>query len=160
MDNGQLFLVLGAIVLLAVLVLNVNRTILSTTDNSLQAQSITSTTSAAQQTMDIIRSKSFDESTVSAAITDINDFTSPALLGHESGEVVNLYDDVDDYNRYSSVVSTPRLGNVSVFVTVAYVDPAFPDVLLSSKTRMKRIEVKASSMYLPDTLRLFYYSSY
>ena len=155
-----MFLVLGAVVLLALLVLNVNRTILSSTDNSFQAQSITATTSAAQHTIDLISSKSFDNATVSAAITDANNFTAPSSLGPESGESVNFYNDVDDYNNYSNIVSTPRLGDIAVFVKVGYVNPSMPDVLLSMRTRMKRIEVKAISVYLPDTLRLFYYSSY
>ncbi len=160
MDNSQMFLVLGAVVLLAILVLNVNRTILSSTDNSLQAQAITTTTSVAQQTIDLISSKSFDESTISAAVTDINNFTAPASLGYDSGESVNSFDDVDDYKNYSDVVSTPRLGNVSVRVNVGYVNTNLPDVLVSSRTRMKRIEVKAKTIYLPDTLKLYYYSSY
>ncbi|MBA4407652.1 hypothetical protein C0389_10285 [bacterium] len=160
MDNSQMFLVLGATVLLAILVLNVNRTILSSTDNTFQAQSITAATSVAQQTIDLISSESFDESTVTAAVTDINNFSAPASLGPESGESLNSYDDVDDYRNYSTIVSTPRLGDVSVLVKVGYVNPALPDVLLSSRTRMKRIEVKAKSIYLPDTLRLYYYSSY
>lgn len=160
MDNSQMFLVLGATVLLAILVLNVNRTILSSTDNTFQAQSITAATSVAQQTIDLISSESFDESTVTAAVTDINNFSAPASLGPESGESINTYDDVDDYKNYSTIVSTPRLGDVSVSVKVGYVNPALPDVLLSSRTRMKRIEVKAKSIYLPDTLRLYYYSSY
>ncbi|MHB8929780.1 MAG: hypothetical protein ACYC4T_06625 [Melioribacteraceae bacterium] len=160
MDNSQMFLVLGASILLAILVLNVNRTILSSTDNSLQAQAITTTTSVAQQTIDIIRSKSYDESTVHTAVTDSNDFTAPDSLGHEQGETANSFDDVDDYKNYNTVVSTPRLGNVSVLVNVGYVNPTQPDVLVSSRTRMKRIEVKTYSIYLPDTLKLYYYSSY
>ena len=160
MDNSQMFLVLGAVVLLAILVLNVNRTILSSSDNSLQAQAITTTTSVAQRTIDLIKSKSFDESTVNTAVTDINDFTAPASLGYESGETANTYDDVDDYKNYSTTIVTPRLGNVSVLVKVGYVNTNQPDVLVSTKTRMKRIEVKTVSIYLPDTLRLYYYSSY
>jgi hypothetical protein len=160
MDNSQMALLLGAIVLLAILVLNVNRTILSSTDNSFQAQSITATTSVAQQTIDLISSKSFDESTVNDAVTDTNNFTEPSSLGPESGESVASYDDIDDYRNYSTIVSTPRLGNVSVLIKVGYVNPTLPDVLLSSRTRMKKIEVRAKSIYLPDTLRLYYYSSY
>lgn len=160
MDNSQMFLVLGAVVLLAILVLNVNRTILSSSDNSLQAQAITTTTSVAQRTIDLIKSKSFDESTVSTAVTDVNDFTAPASLGYESGENADIYDDVDDYKNYSTTITTPRLGNVSVLVKVGYVNTNQPDVLVSTRTRMKRVEVKAVSIYLPDTLRLYYYSSY
>jgi len=160
MDNGQMFLVLGAIVLLAILVLNVNRTILSTTDNSLQAQAITTTTSVAQQTMDLVRSESFDEATVGAAVTDSDDFTAPASLGPESGESFNTFDDVDDYKDYSDLINTPRLGDVSVSVNVAYVNPDSPDTPIAVRSRMKRVEVKTFSVYLPDTLRLYYYSSY
>ena len=160
MGENQMFLVLGAVVLLALLVLNVNRTILSSTDNTLQAQAITASTSVAQQTIDLIKSKSFDQSTVNTAITDINNFTAPVSLGPESGETANSFNDVDDYKNYSTIVNTPRLGNISALVNVGYVNTNDVDVLVSSRTRMKRIEVKAKSIYLPDTLRLYYYSSY
>lgn len=160
MDNSHLILVLAAIVLLAILVLNVNRTILSSNDNTLQAEAITTTNSVAQQVIDLISSKSFDESTVNADITDINDFTSYASFGTITGETVNQYDDVDDYNNYFSVVSTPRLGNVNINVDVRFVNAVQPDVTINARTRMKRVEVKATSVYLPDTLRLFYYTSY
>jgi len=160
MGENQMFLVLGAVVLLALLVLNVNRTILSSTDNTLQTQAITASTSVAQQTIDLIKSKSFDQSTVNTAITDINNFTAPASLGPESGETANSFNDVDDYKNYSTIVNTPRLGNISALVNVGYVNTNDVDVLVSSRTRMKRIEVKAKSIYLPDTLRLYYYSSY
>lgn len=160
MGDSQMFLVLGAVVLLSLLVINVNRTVLSTTDNSLQAQAITTTTSVAQQTIDVIRSKSFDEATVSTAITNINDFTAPNSFGPDMGESVYSFDDVDDYSNYNTIVSTPRLGNVSVSVNVGYVNTNLPDVVVSLKTRMKRIEVKAFSIYMPDTLKLYYYASY
>ncbi|PKL84247.1 MAG: hypothetical protein CVV24_00790 [Ignavibacteriae bacterium HGW-Ignavibacteriae-3] len=160
MDNSHIFLVLGAIVLLAILVLNVNRTILSSADNALQAEAITTTTSVAQRTIDLISSKAFDNATVNAPVTNTSDLTAPGLLGPDSGENVNSYNDVDDYNNYSAVISTPRLGNVGVRVNVRYVNPSQPDQIASTQTRMKRIKVLTTSVYMPDTLRLYYYSSY
>ena len=160
MDNSHMVLVHGATMLLSILILNVNRTVLSYKDNSLQAEAITATSSVAQQMIDLIKSKAFDQQTVNASVTDINDFTSPNALGPGGGETFSTFNDVDDYNNYSAIVSTPRLGGVSILVKVRYVDPVQPDITVGTRTRMKRTQVNTYSVYLPDTLKLYYYSSY
>jgi len=160
MGAGQTALVLGAIVLMAALILNVNRSILTSTDVTLDSEAIVAATNAGQQIIDAISSKNYDENTIAAEVTDVTGFTTVASLGPETGETINNFDDVDDFNNYSTVISTPRMGNFNIAVTVSYVSVTSPDVVIPSRTRTKRSVVSVTGDMLPDTLQLFYYSSY
>lgn len=160
MNDGQLITLLGAIVLLSILVLNVNRTILSATDHKLQAETIIASTSVGQQVIDLISSKNFDESAITEDVTDVTSFTHAASLGPEYGENYNTYDDIDDYHNYGGIIATPRMGNCTVKVAVNYVNQDQPDIVSAVQTYTKRVEVKVYNVILPDTLRLYYYSSY
>lgn len=160
MGGGQMALVVGTVVLLAALVLTVNRGLLKSTDQTIEAEAILAGASAAQQVIDIISDKEFDEATVGVYVENVSDFTSPAYLGADAGESLSNYDDVDDYNGVSMVIPTPRMGNYTASVEVNYVNPDSPGTISGSRTRMKRIEVNVYSSYLPDTLEMFYYASY
>lgn len=153
-------LIVGAVVLLAALVLNVNRSLLKSTDQTIEAEAIIAGTSAAQQMIDLISSKEFDEATVGTYIENVADFTAPGSFGPDASETANTYDDVDDYNNFMGIYTNPRMGNDTARVTVSYVNPASPNTPSSVRTRMKRIRVAVISPYLPDTLKMFYYSSY
>lgn len=160
MGGGQMALIVGTVVLLAALVLNVNRSLLKSTDQTIEAEAILAGTSAAQQVIDLISDKEFDEAAIGTYIENVSDFTSPASLGSDAGETINNYDDVDDYNGSSLSVATPRMGNYTAWIDVHYVNPASPGTISGSRTRMKRIDVSVYSSYLPDTLEMFYYASY
>lgn len=154
-------MVTGAIVLLAALVLNVNRSLLKSTDQTIEAEAIIAATSAGQQVIDMISSKEFDENTIGTYIEDISNFTASGSLGPETGELsVTTYDDIDDFNGFLTSIQTPRMGLDTVRVSVSYVNPASPGTASSSRTRMKKIEAAVISPYLPDTLKLYYYSSH
>jgi len=153
-------LVVGAVVLLAALVLNVNRSLLKSTDQTIHAEAVIAGTSAAQQVIDVISSKEFDEACVGTYIENVADFTSPAYLGSDGSETVSQYDDVDDYNNFTTTIATPRMGNFTAGVKVNYVNPASPNINSNVRTRMKKIQVNVTSSYLPDTLKMYYYSSY
>lgn len=153
-------LVTGAVVLLAALVLNVNRSLLKSTDQTIEAEAIIAATSVAQQVIDLVSSKAFDEATIDTVIENVSDLTSPTYLGPDGTETASTFDDIDDYNGFLGVISTPRMGNDTARVTVRYVNPASPGTTSNVRTRMKKIEVRVISPYLPDTLKMYYYSSY
>lgn len=160
MGGGQMSLIVGTVVLLAALVLNVNRSLLTSTDQTIEAEAILAGTSAAQQVIDLISDKEFDEATIGTYVENVADFTTPASLGADAGETMSTYDDVDDYDGDSLTVATPRMGNYKAWITVNYVNPASPGTISGSRTRMKRIDVSVYSSYLPDTLEMSYYASY
>ena len=157
MGGYQTFLVLGAIVLLALLALTVHRTILSSSDSIFDAECIIEANNTAQQIVDEIMMKSFDEAVANGTATDESSFSS--VLGPEAGETLPNYDDIDDYQ--GSQTSVQQVSGVfQTQVVVNYVNPASPDAVSAARTRIKRILVNVFSTTLPDTLRLYYYSSY
>ena len=151
---------IGAIVLLAALVLNVNQAILHSSDNSYESEAILTATNVAQGLLDEITSKEFDEKCVNTYVEEASGFTAPDSLGFESGESYPNFDDIDDFDNYTRTDATSRMGNFDSVVDVCYVDPAAPDTEVNYKSHTKRITVSVTSDYLIGTLRLNYYLSY
>lgn len=157
MGGYQTFLVLGAIVLLSLLALTVNRTILSSSDSIYDAECIIEANNSAQEVVNEIIEKEFDEAVANGTATDESSFS--ATLGPEAGESYPAFDDVDDYNgRQASVQKSMAVFDMSVVID--YVNPALPDQVSSSRTRTKRILVNVYSTSLPDTVKMYYYSSF
>lgn len=157
MGGYQTLLVLGSIVLLSLLALTVHRTVLSSSDSIYDAESIIEANNAAQQIVSDIITKDFDEAVVNGSATDESSFS--VSLGPEAGETLSTYDDVDDYNNSLTSVQQPS----EVFQTsvkVNYVSPGTPDNISAARTRIKRILVNVYSNALPDTVKMYYYSSY
>lgn len=111
------------------------------------SQEITVAYNLAQDLMEEIKTMQFDE--------DLQDLTAPNRLGPEAQEARdatnpdNMFDDVDDYHNYTDsppleINGTPMNGfyGYSRLVTVQYVDPDNFDLILSSKSYFKRIEVR------------------
>ena len=161
MNYSQILLVLGAIVILSLISLNVYRSILNSSELTIDSESIITANAVANDILTEITSKSFDEATVSTILEEDNiptAFTTTAGFGPDD-ESYPAYDDIDDFDGYSTVISTPRLGNFDVNVSVDYVHMNNPDVVLASKTRTKRIIVTVTNSVLVDTLKLYYYAS-
>lgn len=157
MGGYQTFLVLGAIVLLSLLALTVHRTILSSSDSIADAESIIEANNTAQQIMGDIITKDYDEAVCNGTAGDESSFSG--TLGPEPGETFTSYDDIDDYN--GSLSSVQQVSGVfQTKVSVNYVNAATPDIVTASKTRTKRILVSVFSKALPDTVKMYYYSSY
>ena len=167
MNGSQMILVLGAIVLFSFIIINVHRSILNSTELTLEAECIIAANAVASEMMNEICSKAFDEATVSVDLDEAKipgSFTSLGLEGEaicaDTALVCPTYDDIDDYNGYSRKLWTPRIDTLTANVSVAYADTAKPDLIVYQKTRIKRIEVAVTNKIFPDTLRLFYYSCY
>lgn len=157
MGGYQTFLVLGAIVLLSLLALTVHRTILSSSDSIYDAEAIIEANNTAQQIVNEIITKEFDEAVANGTATDESSFSS--TLGPETGETFNSYDDIDDFN--GSQTSVQQVSGVfQTQVTINYVAANTPDNVTASRTRTKRILVSVFSTTLPDTVKMYYYSSY
>ncbi len=202
-----MFLVIGAILLFALLTLNVNRTVLQSESQQRSAEYIVMATSAAQNLMKEISSKSFDEGTLTLPIYSSDILTLANLLGPESGEVYgncdddgedddgeddddddgedddddgedddddgeddddddeddddgNCFDDIDDYNLFTRAESNLRGGTFNLKVWVDYVNDNNFDVVMSTKTRSKRIKIAVENPFMADTLYLYNYKYY
>jgi len=157
MGGYQTLLVLGSIVLLSLLALTVHRTILSSSDSIYDAEAIIEANNSAQQIIGDIITKSYDEAVANGTATDESSFST--ILGAEAGETLTTYDDIDDYNGSRTSIQQAS-GVFQTSVQVNYVNAAAPDVVSASRTRTKRILVNVFSTVLPDTVKMYYYSSY
>lgn len=155
-----MFLVIGAILLFALLTLNVNRTILVSQDQEVSSEYIMLATSSAQNLMNQITTKAFDEGTISQPAYSSDILTAPANLGPETGEAVANYDDIDDFNLYTKADPNLRGGTFNLKVWVNYVNDSNVDVIMSTKTRTKRIKIATQNPSMADTLFLYSYKFY
>ncbi|MCI0706933.1 MAG: hypothetical protein L0Y80_05530 [Ignavibacteriae bacterium] len=178
MSGTNSFLILGALVLLSLLSLSANRTMLSSYANLLETQAMIATIAEAENLIQEISSKAFDE-----AVSDIptssgslftgkgakkvppgwskgkkaSDFTPPGLIGKEKGEEYPNFNDVDDYKGLEITSNHPVFGTINVTVDVFYVDPNNTTIISTSKqTLVKKVEVKAFAPGLQDTLKLYH----
>ncbi len=160
MSGAQMFLVLGAILLLSVLLLNTNRTKLLNEQQMSQSEYTIAATAVGQSLISEINSKSFDAATTTDEKAAVSKFTAPRSLGHASSEVYPNYNDVDDYHKLVTKISTPRAGEFDLSVLVDYVNPATPDARSYVRTRTKRIRVVVSSVFMETPVNLVYFKSH
>jgi len=143
MGTGQTMITLFAMVLLSFLILRVNSLFLQTNTTLYTTKFDVLAFSIAQSMIQEIEANSFDENTVSAAVTTTSGLST--TLGPESGEVYPNFDDIDDYNNYTRKDSTLPSAVFNVKCKVDYVTSAAPDVATSTPTWNKRISVYVTS---------------
>ena len=162
MNTGEILLTIGAMLLLSILVLRVNNTLFNSgtvvTNSKLGLTAI----SLAQSRLEEIKSKAFDDKTVSATVSSTSSLTPAGSLGHESGETYPNFDDIDDYNGFTTTDTVqinpnlPKTGsNVEYFresCSVVYVQSNSPDVTSSSQTWNKKITVSVTNSMMSDTI--------
>ncbi len=117
--------------------------------------------------MELANGLSFDEATVDSFVTtaSISRLTAPSDLGYDypapypESEETNFttFDDIDDLNNFTIVDST-LFGISGVFKTkfkVQYVDPLDVNLVKSTRTFVKRIDMTIVRLYpvSHDTLR-------
>jgi len=163
MNQSQMLLILGALVMFSFLTLNAHRTVLIASQMRMDSEYVITAAEVAESMINEVKNKAFDEQTVAQDIFSENELS--AVLGPDSGETPSTYDDIDDYItdgeiNTARIISTPRVGSYNVSITVVYVNPAAPGQVTVSATRMKRIRVTVSSARLLIPLRLDYFASY
>ena len=141
MNFGQIPLVIGAMAILATLQLAVNSSIIRAYATSFEDEATIDAISIGQAMADEVNTKSFDKKTVTANAYWTTDLTPFVSFGPDSGEYVAPYDqdtsgyfhsqlvynDFDDYHRYTRIVKSPRLGTFTVSDSVCYVQDSNKD---------------------------------
>jgi hypothetical protein len=152
MASGQMMYVLGALALLSLLVLSVNKIIVENTSVMLENEASITAISLAQAMIDEIQTKEFDQNTVNARVYSTSGLTAVASLGPDAAESVpsidtysfqsaSVFNDVDDYNNYQRKVSTPRLGDFLVRDSVYYLTESNLNQKSTSPTFYKKIVI-------------------
>jgi hypothetical protein len=160
MNGVQMMLVLGALTLLSILVLTLNRAKLFSDQQMSNAEYVMAATAVGQTLINEISTKSYDAATAGDEDAEVSSFTAPGGLGAGWWESYPNFNDVDDYNRFSTTVSTPRAGDFGLSCRVQYVNPANPDVPVNTRTRTKRVTVVITSPLMEHPVTLFYFKSH
>ncbi len=160
-DTSDLLLVLGAMVILSITIININRA--SALNDILLMESELEYTAIAlgQNFIDAARAKSFDENTVSSTPNNVPaGFTRASKFGGgNDGETFANYDDFDDFHGVS-ISETTEHGVYQISATVNYVSESNPGIISNNKTLHKRMNVSVSSDFLPNTIELSYVKTF
>lgn len=154
MSNIQSFLTIGAITLMSIISLRFNEAVLQNSSIEVENKVYLTAFSLADDLIEEIKEKAFDATTVNFPTTDPLTLTHPSNLGVDSIDVYPDYDDVDDYNGYSRMISAPHAEDYLVDCTVWYVKPTDQIQFSSVQTFYKRVEVQVSSPYLKNPVKL------
>jgi hypothetical protein len=166
MATAQTLLTIAALVLLSVALLNFNGTVAQTGNSIESAQDGILETTIATSFLELAQGLAFDEVTDSShvAITDVNDLTSPSLLGPDSSSENTIYtfDDFDDFDGMT--LDKDVSGNWHRYraqFAVHYVQPDNALQISSTATFLKRMDMKIWRIMPPlrssscsDTLKM------
>jgi len=155
MGHNQ-FLSIAAIALLALISLRFNTTLLENRTTEVENKVYLTAFSLADDLIEEIKQKAFDEQTVewrAIPIEQLTDVDAFGVFDPDESSVID-FDDIDDYHGYQKAVSLPHVENYTVMSTVDYVSASNPDVTSSSQTYFKRITVRVNSPYLSHPVRL------
>lgn len=155
-------LLIGAFVILGILTLSINNAILFTSRAVTESEIHVTGIGLGQALMEEILTCAFDENTTGMKrVSSPLQLTSASNLGPEAGETI--FDDVDDYNKFSRQINSPRIEGYELKVKVGYANPNQPSEFISYRTFLKKIEVTIKNqkfMHNPDSLKLTTIVSY
>ena len=173
MNLGQLLLVVGAMALLATLSLSINSSILRASVVTYDSEATVEAISIGQAMVDEILTQDYDSLVVFQFVKDPALFTPTARLGRDadsektsySGGVPAIdtlpyksqlkFNDIDDYNNYTRIVTSPYLGKFTVNDTVYYVLESDKTTKSNAQTWYKKILVSVThpNLLYPVVLR-------
>lgn len=157
MSNLQMMLALGAMIILTLTIIRINRTSLETEDVFYDSGFGILANSLATSIIEEASRKHFDSTTDTMWVNDLSLLTAPgASLKTEAGEDpkdITTFNDFDDFNGYTRVDSSMPSAPFKIECKVGYVQEANPDVEVNQKTWHKKISVMVTSEYMRDTIR-------
>jgi hypothetical protein len=157
---NQIFLALGAMMLLSGIVLTMNNSFIGAGQDTLKAEIGITAVSLGTSVIEEASGMAFDNKTDTVTTNTTASLTAAASLGPENGQTYGTFNDFDDWNNYDTTYSLPRSGKFHVQATVTYVSPSAPNTVSATPTWDKKITVKVSSPSMQDTLKMEYVYSY
>ena len=156
-----MLLSIAGVFLLSNLILNVHKANTERMLSIYTSESVIDASGLAQSILDEIQTKAFDENTTTSAVSDTDSLTSANNLGPDTGEVLNTsFDDIDDYNNFTTSIVLDRMGTFDIKVTVTYVNTLSPQTTSSSPTFCKHVQVALTNYSLLDTLKFDHIIAY
>ena len=152
MQNIQSYLTVGGLLLFSLTSLRFNNAILDTSTADMQNKVYLTAFSLADDLIEEIKVKSFDQNTIDFPTNNPSDLTQN--LGHGPSEVYPNFNDVDDFNGYTRYVDQPHAEGYVVSCVVQYVKANDPDAVSSSQTFFKKATVTVTSPYMDHAVVL------
>jgi MSHA pilin protein MshD len=145
-------LTIGALMLLSIIMLGVNRNNLNTSSILYDTKFGILATSLGTSIIEEANGKSFDLATADSADSILNHLTSPYNLGPATGEVYPNFNDVDDFNGFRDTIKNLRSAEFRINCKVYYVDPLVSgaDKKVNYRTWHKKICVYVTSPTMND----------
>jgi len=154
MSNGvQSFLSLGAMMIFSLISLRFDSAVLQNVGVEVENKVYLTGFSLADDLLEEIKQRAFDANTVEFPITNPLGLTNYPL-GPDPGENYPDFNDIDDYNGYSRLINAPHAENYEVYSEIYYVEENSPEVKSSVRTFYKRADIKVSSRYLKNPVKL------
>jgi hypothetical protein len=154
MGLGQTLLTIMALMLMGRVILMMNTTTLDVGYSKDLAEYRISGTSLGTSMLEQVNGLAFDEATVNADLTPAQkaNLTDTTHFGPDAGETTpDLYDDIDDYNRFAKYDTLQNGISYKTTVQIEYVNIAGSAITATStKGFNKRITVKVTSDFLID----------
>lgn len=145
MSGIQSLLAIGAVLLFGLVSLRFNSAVVQNISLEVENKVYLTAFSLADDMIEEIKQKAFDERTIDFITPDASQLTLPFS---KEGDVWPNFDDVDDYNDFSKDVGLPYLETYHVSVKVNYVDGSNPDQISNTQTFYKKVEVTVTSKYM------------
>jgi hypothetical protein len=144
--GSQSMLSLGALLIFALLSLQFNSSVLGNSTTEIEDKVYLTAFSLADDLIEEIKEKAFDEKTIDFQAIAANQLTSPGNLTYESGENWPDFDDIDDYNGYKKLVDLPHAEGYNLSCTVNYVDSDGNDI--TTQSYFKKVTITVTSKYM------------
>jgi len=164
MNLGQTMITMGMFVLLVMSVISANRMLVDNNESTLKVEAYTASASIANDIMAEAQGKKFDKFADTTGKQQPSDFSSPTSGSSHSewgptaaeraavgpmpdssytGDYrsITAFDDIDDYDGYSRIVTENNISGFIATVRVFYVEPSSPDTKVNYQTFFKKIEV-------------------
>lgn len=162
MNLGQTMITLGMFILLVMSVISANRMLLDNTQATLEAEAYAASATIANDLLQEALSKRFDYFSDYSGYQVPTDFSPPDPTKVEWGpsatektavgtspdssykgafKSITAFNDLDDYNGYTRMVTANSISGFVVTVKVYYVNSSAPKVAVSYQTFYKVIEV-------------------
>ncbi|MCB0731321.1 MAG: hypothetical protein KDC88_09830 [Ignavibacteriae bacterium] len=145
MNSGQSFLSLGAMTLVALIILQVNTGFVMTSSTLLDNKLTILAVSLASSVIEEASGKSFDANTIADAVSNTTDLTYPGSLGPNSSESYPNFNDFDDFNNLEFTSTALSSAEFNIRTKVCYVQTNNPDIVSSIPTWHKKITVYVTS---------------
>ncbi|MDI6766359.1 MAG: hypothetical protein QME52_06005 [Bacteroidota bacterium] len=165
MNLGQILLIILALWLLATIQLTINSSITRASLVTMDSEARIDAISVGQAMIDEIQSKSFDSCAVNDTIYFLNKLTPSSKFGpdrtiektvlandKEPFKSMILFNDVDDYHRYTRIVTPTHLGEFFVRDSIIYVRANDQNVYSATPTWYKKIIVVVKHPNLVDSV--------